>query len=70
MKTQVWCTGKQNISGVEMVDQGRSLHVGVASAIFNQYPPPLAKYEDVVASRQLFMTTLEKLHAAMASKFM
>ncbi|KMT14857.1 hypothetical protein BVRB_3g065800 [Beta vulgaris subsp. vulgaris] len=53
-----------------MVDQGRSLHVGVASAIFNQYPPPLAKYEDVVASRQLFMTTLEKLHAAMASKFM
>ncbi|XP_021745861.1 high mobility group B protein 15-like isoform X2 [Chenopodium quinoa] len=36
----------------------------------NQYPAPLAKYEDVVSNRQLFMTTLESLHAAMATKFM
>ncbi|XP_021749149.1 high mobility group B protein 15-like isoform X2 [Chenopodium quinoa] len=42
-----------------MVDQGG-----------NQYPAPLAKYEDVVSNRQLFMTTLESLHAAMATKFM
>lgn len=34
------------------------------------YPKPLAKYKDVVASAKLFMETLEKLHAAMATKFM
>lgn len=34
------------------------------------YPPPLAKYEDIVASPKLFMATLEKLHAAMSTKFM
>jgi len=55
-----------------MVEQGegRPLPVSVAPASPNQYPAPLAKYEDVVASRQLFMTTLEKLHAAMGTKFM
>ncbi|GAB4844087.1 High mobility group B protein 15 [Ancistrocladus abbreviatus] len=42
----------------------------VASSIYHQYPPPLAKYEDVVANRRLFMDTLEKLHAAMGTKFM
>ncbi|RDX97866.1 High mobility group B protein 15, partial [Mucuna pruriens] len=34
------------------------------------YPPPLAKYEDVVANPKLFMFTLEKLHASMGTKFM
>ncbi|KAJ9182438.1 hypothetical protein P3X46_006433 [Hevea brasiliensis] len=35
-----------------------------------QYPAPLARYEDVVASPKLFMATLEKLHATMGTKFM
>lgn len=35
-----------------------------------QYPPPLANYEDVVASPKLFMDTLENHHAAMGTKFM
>ncbi|XP_057546111.1 high mobility group B protein 15 isoform X2 [Amaranthus tricolor] len=43
----------------EMVDKGSSV-----------YPAPLAKYEEVVADPQLFMATLEKFHATMATKFM
>lgn len=34
------------------------------------YPSPLARYEEVVASRQVFMSTLEQLHFAMGTKFM
>ncbi|KAF5752487.1 HMG box protein with ARID/BRIGHT DNA-binding domain isoform 2 [Tripterygium wilfordii] len=34
------------------------------------YPQPMASYEDVVALNNLFMFTLEKLHAAMGTKFM
>ncbi|KAK2975178.1 hypothetical protein RJ640_022070 [Escallonia rubra] len=37
---------------------------------YNPYPPPLATYEDVVASPKLFIDTLMKLHAAMGTKFM
>lgn len=37
---------------------------------FKQYPPTEVKYEDVVADPILFMTTLEKLHAEMGTKFM
>ncbi|MBA0696338.1 hypothetical protein Goari_002896 [Gossypium aridum] len=37
---------------------------------YTPYPPPLARYEDVVASPKLFLTTLEKLHATMGTKFM
>ncbi|KAJ8541516.1 hypothetical protein K7X08_002332 [Anisodus acutangulus] len=33
------------------------------------YPPPLAIYANVVASPQVFMDTLKKLHAAMGTKF-
>ncbi|CAM8911740.1 unnamed protein product [Rhodiola kirilowii] len=34
------------------------------------YPPALAKYEDVVSNPKLFISTLEKLHSAMGTKFM
>ncbi|KAL6971063.1 hypothetical protein U1Q18_030745, partial [Sarracenia purpurea var. burkii] len=34
------------------------------------YPPPLARYEDVVISPKLFMNSLENLHATMGTKFM
>jgi|UniRef100_A0A2N9G4M4 hypothetical protein len=34
------------------------------------YPPPLAKYEDVVVNPNVFMDSLEKLHASLGSKFM
>ncbi|KAI3408427.1 uncharacterized protein J3R85_020263 [Psidium guajava] len=37
---------------------------------YHPYPPPLAEYDDVVASPSLFMTTLEKLHSTMGTKFM
>lgn len=37
---------------------------------FHSYPPPLATYEDVFSSRELFMETLRKLHVSMGTKFM
>ncbi|KAL3329291.1 hypothetical protein AABB24_036407 [Solanum stoloniferum] len=42
----------------------------VAPPNYHPYPPPLVTYENVVASPQLFMETLQKLHAAMRTKFM
>ncbi|CAN4120794.1 unnamed protein product [Withania somnifera] len=42
----------------------------VAPPNYHPYPPTLATYENVVASPQLFMDTLQKLHAAMRTKFM
>lgn len=59
-----------------MVEQGVTMEVGcgggkmaMASSGFFLYPPPLATYEQVVDSPEKFMETLEKLHAAMGSKF-
>ncbi|KAL1178751.1 hypothetical protein V6Z11_A03G115700 [Gossypium hirsutum] len=40
------------------------------SSNYNPYPPPLARYEDVAACPKLFLSTLEKLHATMGTKFM
>ncbi|KAL3637657.1 hypothetical protein CASFOL_018528 [Castilleja foliolosa] len=37
---------------------------------YHPYPSPLTTYEDVVASRDLFMDTLKKFHASMGTKFM
>ncbi|KAK4766667.1 hypothetical protein SAY87_008309 [Trapa incisa] len=37
---------------------------------YQPYPPPLAEYSQVVANPDLFMKTLEKLHAVMGTKFM
>ncbi|KAL6191234.1 hypothetical protein ACLB2K_037625 [Fragaria x ananassa] len=37
---------------------------------FIPYPAPLAKYEEVAANPKMFMSTLEKLHASMGTKFM
>lgn len=34
------------------------------------YPPPLATYDEVVASPDLFIDTLKKLHLSMTTKFM
>ncbi|KAJ1385815.1 High mobility group box domain [Sesbania bispinosa] len=36
-----------------------------AASSSSVYPPPVAKYEEVVSNSKLFMFTLEKLHAAM-----
>ncbi|KAE8076250.1 hypothetical protein FH972_014913 [Carpinus fangiana] len=41
-----------------------------ACSDFHHYPPPLAQYEDVAASPNLFMATLEKLHTSLGTKFM
>ncbi|KAL2530930.1 high mobility group B protein 15-like [Forsythia ovata] len=43
---------------------------GMAADSYHPYPPPLAAYEEVVGSRELFMDTLKKLHVAMGTKFM
>ncbi|XP_057810351.1 high mobility group B protein 15-like [Salvia miltiorrhiza] len=40
------------------------------SSTCHPYPPPLATYEDVVCSRDLFMDSLKKLHISMGTKFM
>ncbi|OMP04167.1 hypothetical protein COLO4_09888 [Corchorus olitorius] len=37
---------------------------------YNPYPQPTARYEDVVASPKLFMSSLEQLHSTMGTKFM
>ncbi|KAK1294093.1 High mobility group B protein 15 [Acorus calamus] len=37
---------------------------------YHPYPPPLAKYEEVIANPKLFKETLEKLHSTMGTKFM
>lgn len=42
----------------------------VSSAKNCVYPPPLAKYDDIIANQKVFMTTLEKFHASMRTKFM
>ncbi|XP_038723572.1 high mobility group B protein 15-like [Tripterygium wilfordii] len=46
------------------------LPMKVAALNYIPYPQPIASYEDVVALDNLFMDTLEKLHAAMGTKFM
>lgn len=40
------------------------------ASAYHSYPPPLATYEDVVTSRDLFMDTLKNLHLSMGTKFM
>ncbi|KAL5702648.1 hypothetical protein ACHQM5_027840 [Ranunculus cassubicifolius] len=47
-----------------------AISADVAPSKFYVYPEPLAKYEEIVANPNVFMTTLEKLHAAMRTKFM
>ncbi|TKY50596.1 High mobility group B protein 15 [Spatholobus suberectus] len=47
-----------------------SLPMKDAASSSRAYPFPLAKYEEVVDNPQLFMFTLEKLHASMGTKFM
>ena len=49
-----------DITKSEMVEQARTVTVA----------PPLAKYEEVVADRNLFITSLEKLHSVTGTKFM
>ncbi|KAI4311389.1 hypothetical protein MLD38_036291 [Melastoma candidum] len=41
-----------------------------ATSTYHPYPPPLAEYDEVVSNRSLFMSTLEKLHSVMGTKFM
>ncbi|KAK9664556.1 hypothetical protein RND81_14G051200 [Saponaria officinalis] len=52
-----------------MVEQASPLPVSVASAGNSQLPAPMAKYEEVVADSQLFMTSLKMLHSVMGTKF-
>ncbi|XP_042514661.1 high mobility group B protein 15-like isoform X3 [Macadamia integrifolia] len=46
------------------------LPVKEAPSNFRPYPSPLAKYQDVIADRKLFMDSLENLHSTMGTKFM
>jgi len=47
-----------------------SIPIKDVASNFRAYPLPLAKYEEVVDNSQLFMFTLEKLHASMGTKYM
>lgn len=47
-----------------------AVNICPAPPTYHSYPPPLATYEDVVGSRDLFMDTLKKLHISMGTKFM
>ncbi|CAA0840008.1 High mobility group B protein 15 [Striga hermonthica] len=55
-----------------MMMSGEGSEGGVESGHHHHhpYPPPLATYEDVVGSRDLFTDTLKKFHASMGTKFM
>ncbi|PKI75063.1 high mobility group B protein 15 [Punica granatum] len=51
--------------------QSQTIGMGMRSeGNYQAYPPPVAEYSQVVASPQLFMSTLEKLHSTMGTKFM
>ena len=60
-----------------MIEKGKQLEAGMSEKdsaaeanSLNLYPPPMAKYEEVVADRELFIKSLEKLHATLGTKFM
>ncbi|KAL1548391.1 high mobility group B protein 15-like [Salvia divinorum] len=55
---------------VEQGDDGGGGGGAQTSSTYHSYPPPLATYEDVVCSRELFMDSLRKLHISMGTKFM
>ncbi|KAM3708524.1 hypothetical protein ACJW31_02G103000 [Castanea mollissima] len=48
----------------------RSSPMKETSPNYHPYPASLAKYDDVAINPSLFMSTLEKLHASMGTKFM
>jgi len=47
-----------------------SIPIRDVASSFRAYPPPLAKFEEIVDNFELFKFTLEKLHASMGTKFM
>jgi len=47
-----------------------SIPIKDVATSFRAYPLPLARYEEIVENSQLFMFTLEKLHASMGTKYM
>lgn len=69
----------------KVAEKGKQLATGISSSPltpvaqkdaagdgnnYNPYPPPVAKYEEVIADRELFIKSLEKLHAILGTKFM
>ncbi|CAA7396119.1 unnamed protein product [Spirodela intermedia] len=69
----------------KVAEKGKQLATGISSSPltpmaqkdaasdannYNPYPPPVAKYEEVIADRELFIKSLEKLHATLGTKFM
>ncbi|KAL7145201.1 hypothetical protein ABFS83_07G064800 [Erythranthe nasuta] len=50
--------------------ENREMMVEQSSSGYHPYPSPLATYDNVVASSQIFMDTLKKLHLSMGTKFM
>ncbi|KAL6524542.1 hypothetical protein OROHE_016213 [Orobanche hederae] len=58
---------------MKVVEQGMGgdkLALHSNSNNYHPYPPPMATYEDVLGSRDLFMDILKKFHASMGIKFM
>ncbi|KAL6517106.1 hypothetical protein OROHE_017812 [Orobanche hederae] len=56
---------------MKVVEQGMGGdELALQSNNYHPYPPPMATYEDVFGSRDLFMDTLKKFHASMGTKFM
>ncbi|KAL6581994.1 hypothetical protein OROMI_006008 [Orobanche minor] len=56
---------------MKVVEQGMGGdELALQSTNYHPYPPPMATYEDVLGSRDLFMDTLKKFHASMGTKFM
>ncbi|GJY10535.1 hypothetical protein Tco_0378720 [Tanacetum coccineum] len=55
------CSSTENKSVVPIKDKSMQQYY--------LYPPPICRYEDVIASPKFFMDTLGKFHAAMGTKF-
>ncbi|XP_078434185.1 high mobility group B protein 9-like [Wolffia australiana] len=61
------------------IEKGKQMEAAISSSPidvttdgnnYSPYPPPIAKYDEVIADRELFIRSLEKLHATLGTKFM
>ncbi|KAI7732040.1 hypothetical protein M8C21_009701 [Ambrosia artemisiifolia] len=57
------------MAALSSTENGSSVTAAENPMQYYLYPPPIAQYEDVIASPNLFMDILGKFHAAMGTKF-
>ncbi|XP_022138724.1 high mobility group B protein 15 isoform X2 [Momordica charantia] len=65
-----WGSRKELTMASTSFPGGKPLPVIETSSNCVLYPPPQATYEDIIGNPKIFMTSLEKLHSIMGTKFM